>query len=149
MRGVRNLFKVAALSVVLLLAGCEKNDETQQQSEFDKNYDAWKSAKVSSYAYNYEKTGFSPLQGVWKIQIEQTKAIDVTYLGSNSPNVSLSVESAPTIDSLYEDIKRCIEGNDTTVTILTFDENNSIPTEYSCSTASEGSGFKVSDFQKF
>lgn len=144
---VRNLFKVAGLSVVALLSSCDDDNDKKSQTEFEKNYESWKNSKVSSYIYNYEATGFTPLRGVWEIQIEQSETIHVVYLGSDSPSINLTVGSAPTIDSLYEDIKSCIDGDEVEVTKLTFDENSFIPTEYSCSNPSEVFGFKVSEFQ--
>ncbi len=141
-----SLFQVAVLSVITLFIGCDGDDDRSSKSDFEKNYESWKGSEVSSYIYNYEATGFSPLRGVWEIQIEQSETIYVAYLGSDSPEMRLTEESAPSIDSLYEEIKGCIDGSNTEVTKLTFDESNFIPVEYLCSNSSEGIGFNVSEF---
>ncbi len=85
---------------------------------------------------------------MWEIQIEQSETIHVTYLGSDTPNIDLTVDSAPSINSLYEEIQNCIDGSDTEVTKLTFDDKSFIPIEYLCSNPSEGFGFNVSEFQQ-
>lgn len=59
----------------------------------------------------------------------------------------LTEESAPSIDSLFEEIKNCIDGSHTEVTKLTFDENNFILIEYLCSNSNEGFGFNVPEFK--
>lgn len=144
---VPNLFKTAALSAVALLAGCDDDNDSRSQTEFEINYESWKDSEVSSYIYNYEATGFTPLRGVWEIQVEHSETIHVAYLGNDSPSINLTVDTAPTIDTLYENIQNCIDGDDTEVTKLTFDEKSFIPIEYSCSNPSEGYGFNVSEFQ--
>ena len=44
-RVVRNLFKVAGLSVVALLSSCDDDNDKQSQAEFEKNYESWKNTK--------------------------------------------------------------------------------------------------------
>lgn len=144
----RNIFKISVISLFALLAGCDDDKDNPSQTEFEQNYASWKSSKVSSYIYNYEAKGFTPLRGVWEIQIEQSETIHVTYLGSDTPDINLTVDSAPSIDSLYEEIQNCIDGSDTEVTKLTFDDESFIPIEYLCSNPSEGFGFNVSEFQQ-
>jgi len=144
---LRNIYKIVCLLSFFVLISCATDSDDAWRAIYNNSYDSWKQSGVKSYIFNYEATGFLPLRGVWEIQVDQSELIHVAYLGSDSPTFQLTIESAPTIESLYEDVKDCIDARQADVTKLVFDERNSIPIEFSCSNFSEGYGFRVSEFR--
>jgi hypothetical protein len=144
----KSFYYLAGVAILSQTVGCgDKGGDSNFREKYESNLSAWEESEVNSYLFHYEEAGFTPLDGIWEIQVSEDDVIHVAYLGNDSPTFTLTTENAPLVDSLYESIKDCLDDAESDVTRLFFDEERFIPLEFSCSYGSEGSGFKLSEFQ--
>jgi len=137
--------------LILFLLGCADSTSTSFRSQYENYRNRWVEAGVTSYIFNYERNGFTSTRGVWEIQVSNSKIIHVAFLGTNNPSYPLTKESAPTINSLFDEIKECVN-RDTTfdngeVTKLIFDKKTFVPIDFSCTYGSESYGFIITNYQ--
>lgn len=127
---------------LLLLAACMDSDSTVDLEErYQQGEVAWHLSGIRDYQFNYEETGFSPLQGVWQIMVAQSEISSVQYLGEDSPTVGMNTDTAPTVDALYDRIKDCINNQSCELVQLVLNTNYPVPETVSFSSGSDGSGF--------
>lgn len=107
----------------------------------------WDAMHIDSYTFEYKETGFSPISDlVWEVQVADGAVIYVNYVGEGTPQVELSIETAPTIDELFITVTACEVNANCEVTSIEYDEDYYYPSKYSSSYGEEGSGFEVSGF---
>ncbi len=133
----------------LALLGCDssngESDDPTPKSVAEVNYEMWNDASQTSYSFIYEETGFSPLQGKWEIQVHNDEVIFVNYTGKNTQELSLDTSTAPSIDTLFEEVLSEVNEG-CTVTENIFDGENYFPSKFSVFCISEEVGFVVTDF---
>ena len=141
-------YKKLIMLVCFLLAGCQaaeiNNDRFREP--YESNRAQWISASTGSYIFNYHESGFTPIQGTWEIQVNNGDVIVVNYLGSDTPPVNLTLDTAPTIESLYARINSCFDHNDCEIQELEFDSSRNFPTKFYASSGEEGWGFDIAQF---
>ncbi|MGF1732193.1 DUF6174 domain-containing protein [Photobacterium kasasachensis] len=138
--------RITASLIWLLLLGCNSSGSNHQESKSDISLSKWNEASVSSYSFHYEERGFSPLKGLWEIQVQDSKVIYVNYIGDQNPIALLDLESAPSIDTLYKKLAACEANSSCTIVELDFDDKYSFPNNYYQTTGEEGSGFALTNF---
>lgn len=102
---------------------------------------------VDTYTYYYSATGFTP-DGEWRIRVENGSVVAVESLDSDEPDVTMTVETAPTVLDLLARINACADSEQCEITTLEYDQTYYYPTDYYGSEGEEGSGFEVSLFLK-
>jgi hypothetical protein len=126
--------------LITCLAGCGESAREQLGSERD----AWEDVRPSRYRFDYTVTGFAPGGGPWRIKVNGAQVVSVSYAGSgNAPTPSLTAATAPTIETLFEQVSRAQEESAVEVTV-SYDPEWHYPTEAYFDAGEEGSGFKAS-----
>lgn len=141
--------KTFMIPLIAALASCDSNNGSGNRIEesFYYNQIRWQSADVQSYTYEYSGRGFSPLAGSrWLVRVEEGAVAEVSYIGTDTPSITLSTDAAPTVDDLYTGISACFVSADCEVVELEYHEDAFVPASYYAETGSEGWGFEVHDF---
>ncbi|MCG7587138.1 DUF6174 domain-containing protein, partial [Photobacterium sp. OFAV2-7] len=79
--------RITASLIWLLLFGCNSSGSSPQESNSGTSLSKWNEASVTSYSFQYEERGFSPLKGPWEIQVQDSNVIYVNYIGDQNPTV--------------------------------------------------------------
>ncbi len=142
------LIQIAFLGICALLllgaAACSDSvsNEPAQTEQVQQEFDAWTLSRPPGYTFNYDETGFTPLPGVWQIAVEGETVVAVTQVDGPATDHPLTVEGAPTIESLFETVLQELLSPDVTVTFLLNTEFH-YPAEAYFDAGSEGWGFRV------
>ncbi len=132
--------RILWLSLLVLVAGVGACDGDGAADARDARA-RWRRAAVVDYTFEYRTTGFAaPVDA--SITVRGGAVTNVDNLGDG---LVLDVASAPTIEILFDDIERQLEG-DADVDV-TWDPTLGFPVSAYFDGGQEGAGFSVSSFQ--
>jgi hypothetical protein len=144
--------KLLFISLIgLFLLGCNPSDNKSDSNYLDvntginSNFSNWNDSETRYYTYILEYEGQFEISGKWEVQVSDGEVIYFNYVGDGNPAENLSIEFAPTINALFEDILACDNSNACSV-IAKFDENNFFPNNVYIDKGKYGYGFTVTEF---
>lgn len=109
--------------------------------------ESWNASNSVSYTFVYEATGFNPAAGnKWQIQVYNDEVIHVASIGETTPFLQLQQSNAPTINTLFDEIKSCSLSMGCKVSSIAYHDEEHYPLSYQGTYFSEWSGFKISSF---
>lgn len=135
----------------LFFFGCDSSDDnfSKELSEvniYENNLSKWNALGITSYTFSYECLGIFDTPGKWEIQVYNGEVNDVSYLGEGNPMEYLTLENAPTISTLFEDILACHDGDECSITEAKFDDEFFFPAYIYKSYTKDGSSFTITEF---
>lgn len=125
-RGILRLLPVFAL----VLAGCDP-----AQQALSRNRDVWRQKGPTHYTYLYETGGFLPPEAA-RIEVADGSVVAVTNESEVTQGFGVTVETAPSVEALFDLIESLRRGRDTSAD-ASYDEALGYPTSIAAENVSE------------
>jgi hypothetical protein len=138
----RSMWSKSALLAVLALGwmGCGG-----AQGKLEEQRKAWEAVRPARYAYDYRGTGWSPLRGTWRIGVQGEEVMALTSPEGGGGSDGLTVETADTIDDLFDQVAGSLGQSDVDVEVV-YDPQWHFPTDVYFDWGEEGIGFIADNF---
>jgi uncharacterized protein with FMN-binding domain len=129
---------VVIVLVIVVLAMVACGDSGKERLESARRQ--WNEAAVADYSFRYRTTGFPP-----QLDVRVTvRSGTVTVVERVTGTFDLSTETAPTIESLFDEVARALDGGEVDVS-ASYDPALGYPASAYFSGGSDGSGFEVNE----